>query len=55
MIVSGILSARVAAAHLVVAEKICSGAMAKLKKVKIVSLMEIVDLVAAPMENAVMQ
>ena len=55
MIANGTVSARVAAAHLVVAEKICSGAMVKLRKVKIVSLMVIVDLVAAPKENAVMQ
>lgn len=55
MIVNGMLSVWVAAALLVAAERICSGAMAKLKRDKIVSLMGIVDQVAALKGNAAMQ
>ena len=55
MIVSGMLSARVAAALSIAAERICSGVMAKLKRDKIVSLMAIVDQVAAHKGNAAMQ
>ena len=55
MIASGMLSARVAAVRSEAAEKICSGAMAKLQKVKIAYLTEIVDQVAALKENAVTQ
>ena len=55
MIANGTLSAKVDAAHLVLAEKICSGAKVKPMKVKIVPLISNANRVAAHKENAAMQ